>query len=104
MPPLLPKWLTVLTRLGFNGNVRRTLARAHCITSLNDLSVYSYEDVHNIFKQLRTALIVPQIVEVWTLVLTRYDAHVANLDQLLDPALATKQFLANEALVSEASK
>ncbi len=69
MPPLAADWLTVLNRLGFTNDIKRTLARAHGITSLEDLSVYSKADVYNIFKQLRTTLIVPQIVEVWTLAL-----------------------------------
>jgi hypothetical protein len=78
MPALTPAWLNVLDRLGFTDDVKRMLARAHGITSLEDLSVYSREDVTNIFKQLRTTLIIPQIVEVRTLALTRYAAHLAD--------------------------
>jgi hypothetical protein len=100
MPALSAEWLAVLNHLGFGSDVRRTLARAHGITSLEDLSVYTTEDVRNIFKQLRTSLIVPQIVEVKTLALTRYAARLADSNTPLEPALVTEQLHADEALRS----
>jgi hypothetical protein len=100
MPVLTQDWQDVLDNVGFTDDVKRTLARAHGITSLDDLSVYSREDVTNIFKQLRTTLIVPQIVEGWTLALTRYAARLADSGQALDPTLVTGQLLAAKALRS----
>jgi hypothetical protein len=101
MPQLLPAWQDVLDRLGVGNGIRRTLARAHDITSLEDLSVYSHADVHNIFKQLWTNLFIPQIVEVRTLVLTRYAARLADSGTPLDPVLVTEKLLAAEELRSQ---
>jgi hypothetical protein len=69
---------------------------AHGITSLKDLSVYTQDDVHNIFKQLQTT----QIVEVRTLALTRYAAHLAESGQILDPVMVTEQLLVAETVRS----
>jgi hypothetical protein len=97
-PVIFPEWLAVLNHLGFGSDDRRTVARSHGIRSLECLSVYTKEDVRDIFKQLRTFHLVPQIVEVKTIALARYAARLADSNTPLEPALVTEQLLVDEVL------
>jgi hypothetical protein len=58
------EWEAILDNLGMTHVNMKTLARAQGITGLELMSIYTKEDVHHIFKQLRMQTVVPQIIEV----------------------------------------
>jgi hypothetical protein len=97
MPALAPEWRDVLNALGLTGVAQQTIARAQGITDMESMSVYTKDDVHSIFKQLRVTLIVPQLVEVRTLALARWAAQRSDSNMPLDPTLITVHLLNAEA-------